>query len=308
MSLAGRRKGECRRAPHDAGLMPTRRRFGAAGLGAAALVLAGRPLQAEPAPLRVVSTNGTLTEIVFRLDAQALLVGADTTSIYPAAAKALPMVGYPRQLSAEGVLSLKPTLLLTAAEAGPPVALQQLRAAGVRILQADGRHSFDALRANVRLLGDALQRDERARALDAELQRDWAATQAAIVPRKPAPRVLFVLSHAANQVQVAGTDTAADAMIRYAGGSNVMAGISGYKPLAAEAVVAAAPDLIVTTQQGLDALGSVDALLARPGIALTPAGKARRVYGPDALALLGFGPRLPQAVRELAAALGTAAT
>lgn len=286
--------------------MTSRRRFGATGLGAAALALTGRPLRAAPAPLRVVSANGTLTEIVFRLDAQALLVGADTTSIYPAAARALPMIGYPRQLSAEGVLSLRPTLLLTAAEAGPPAALQQLRSAGVRILQADSHHSIEALRGNVKLLADALQRVERGHALDAELQAEWAATQAMIVPRKPAPRVLFVLSHAANQVQVAGAGTAADAMIRYAGGSNVMASFGGYKPLAAEAAVAAAPDVIVTTQQGLEALGGVDALLARPGLALTPAGKARRVYGPDALALLGFGPRLPQTLRELAVALGTA--
>ena len=282
--------------------MITRRHF-----GAAALVACAGPLRAEPAPLRVVSAGGAFTEIVFRLDAQALLVGTDTTSIFPAAAAALPKVGYLRQLSAEGVLSLKPTLLITASEAGPPTVLQQLRAAGVQIVQGDGRHSIEALRGNVRLLGDALQRAERGRALDAELQRDWAATQAAITRRNPAPRVLFVLSHAANQVQVAGTDTAADAMIRYAGGVNVMSAASGYKPLAAEAVVAAAPEVIVTTQQGLQALGGVDALLARPGLALTPAGKARRVYGPDALALLGFGPRLPQAARELAVALGTAA-
>ena len=276
-------------------------------LGAAALWACAGPLRAEPAPLRVVSAGGAFTEIVFRLDAQALLVGTDTTSIFPAAAAALPKVGYLRQLSAEGVLSLKPTLLITASEAGPPTVLQQLRAAGVQIVQGDGRHSIEALRGNVRLLGDALQRAERGRALDAELQRDWAATQAAITRRNPAPRVLFVLSHAANQVQVAGTDTAADAMIRYAGGVNVMSAFSGYKPLAAEAVVAAAPEVIITTRQGLDALGGLDALLARPGLALTPAGKARRVYGPDALALLGFGPRLPQAARELAVALGTAA-
>jgi iron complex transport system substrate-binding protein len=276
-------------------------------LGAAALAVCAGPLRAEPAPLRVISAGGAFTEIVFRLDAQSLLVGTDTTSIYPAAAAALPKVGYLRQLSAEGVLSLKPTLLLTASEAGPPTVLQQLRAAGVQIVQGDGRHSIEALCANVRLLGDALQRAERGRALDAELQRDWAVTQGAITRRQPAPRVLFVLSHAANQVQVAGTDTAADAMIRYAGGVNVMSAFSGYKPLAAEAVVAAAPDVIVTTKQGLDALGGMDALLARPGLALTPAGKARRVYGPDALAMLGFGPRLPQAVRELAVVLGTAA-
>jgi iron complex transport system substrate-binding protein len=281
--------------------MITRRHF-----GAAALAVCAGPVRAEAAPQRVISAGGALTEIVFRLDAQSLLVGTDTTSLFPAAAATLPKVGYLRQLSAEGVLSLKPTLLITGSEAGPPAVLQQLRAAGVQIVQADGRHSIEALRANVRLLGEVLQRAERGRDLDAELQRDWAATQAALARRSAAPRVLFVLSHAANQVQVSGTDTAADAMIRYAGGRNVMAAFSGYKPLAAEAVVAAAPEVIVTTKQGLDALGGVDALLARPGLALTPAGKARRVYGPDALAMLGFGPRLPHAVRELAVALGTA--
>lgn len=287
--------------------MTGRRRFAAGGLGACVLALAGRPLRAELAPLRVVSVGGALTEIVFRLDAQSQLVGTDTTSIYPAAAAALPKVGYMRQLSAEGVLSLKPTLLLTAAEAGPAAVLQQLRSAGVRIVQGDSRHSIEALRANVERVAEALQRAERGRALDAELQRDWAQAQAAIARRGPAPRALFVLSHAANQVQVAGAGTAADAMIRYAGGSNVMSGFEGYKPLGAEAAVAAAPELIVSTQQGLQALGGVDALLARPGLALTPAGRSRRVYGPDALAFLGFGPRLPQAVRELAVALGTAA-
>ena len=251
--------------------MITRRHFGAVALAACA-----RPLQAEPAPLRVISAGGAFTEIVFRLDAQALLVGTDTTSIYPAAAASLPKVGYLRQLSAEGVLSLKPTLLLTASEAGPPTVLQQLRAAGVQIVQGDGRHSIEALRANVRLLGDALQRAERGRALDADLQRDWAATQAAITRRSPAPRVLFVLSHAANQVQVAGTDTAADAMIRYAGGSNVMAAFSGYKPLAAEAVVAAAPDVIVTTKQGLRCAGRRGRAAGspRPGADARPARRA----------------------------------
>lgn len=287
-----------------------RRRFGVAALGACALASFGPALRAEPKPPRLVSLGGAMTEIVFRLGAQSLLVGTDTTSVYPAAAQHLPKVGYLRQLSAEGVLSLGPTLLLSAAEAGPPAVLQQLRSSGVQIVQGDGRHSMAALRANVGLIGDALRRSARAEALDAELQQAWTATQAAIrqsaARRGTAPGVLFVLAHAANQVQVSGTGTAADAMIGYAGGRNVMAGFAGYKSLSAEAVVAAAPQLIVTTQQGLQALGSMDALLARPGLALTPAGKARRVYAPDALALLGFGPRLPLAVRELALELGTA--
>ena len=142
--------------------------------------------------------------------------------------------------------------------------------------------------------------------LVARLRDEWKATRAAIRPVSPPPRVLFILSHAANNVQVAGEDTAADAMIRLANGVNAMRGFKGYRPLSNEAVIAAAPDFILITREGIDALGGVDALLSRPGLALTPAGKARRVLAPDALFLLGFGPRLPQAVKDLAQGIGTA--
>ncbi len=280
--------------------MITRRHF-----GAAALVACAGPLRAEPAPMRVVSAGGAFTEIVFRLDAQALLVGTDTTSIFPAAAAALPQVGYLRQLSAEGVLSLKPTLLLTASETGPPTVLQQLRAAGVQIVQGDGRHSIEALRGNVRLLGDALQRAERGHALDAELQRDWAATQAAITRGTPAPRVLFVLSHAATQVHVAGTDTAGDAMIRYAGGVNVMSAASGWPPRPSRwppraggdrhhpascrryrrGGVAVAPGLALIMGQG--ATSSVPDALRRCWVSATPAAGGARAGGG-----LGHGHRM----------------
>jgi iron complex transport system substrate-binding protein len=137
------------------------------------------------------------------------------------------------------------------------------------------------------------------------LRDEWSITRAAIHRSGTPPRVLFVLSHAANNVQVAGEGTAADAMIRLAGGVNALNGFNGYRPLSSEAVIAAAPDFILVTREGIEALGGVDALLARPGLALTPAGQARRVIAPDALYLLGFGPRLPQAVRELAQGFGT---
>jgi iron complex transport system substrate-binding protein len=262
---------------------------------------------------RVVSVGGALTEIVCALGAQRWLVGTDTTSIVPPAVLTLPKVGYQRTLSAEGVLSLRPTLVLATADAGPPAALEQLQSAGVRVMRADGDHSFDALTRNVATIADALALPAEGKALDARLRGEWSSTLAAIERSTRAdrkrPKVIFILSHAATNVQVAGRGTAADAMIRYAGGVNALTadgGFNGYRPLAAEAVVAAAPDFILTTREGVEALGGIDALLARPGLALTPAGRARRVIAPEALLLLGFGPRLPQAVSELAQALGTA--
>lgn len=283
--------------------MDARRR--ALTVAAALCLAASRARAADPGAPRVVTVGGALTEIVYALGAEALLVGTDTTSLYPEAARATPKVGYARALSAEGVLSLRPTVLIATAEAGPPAVLAQLEAAGVRLVRGDGGHSIDALLRNVRTVGAALGRSEQARKLAAQVEQQWRATAARIAPRTPAPRVLFVLSHVATNVQVAGEGTAAAAMIALAAARNALTGFSGYRPLTAEAAVAAAPEFILTTTQGAEALGGAERLLAQRGLALTPAARARRVLALDALYLLGFGPRMPQAVAEVARFAGT---
>jgi iron complex transport system substrate-binding protein len=282
---------------------PARRRFLALAGALPAIGLA-RHAGAQAAP-RVVSIGGAVTEIVYRIGGERHLVATDTTSTYPAAAAALPKIGYQRTLSAEGILALNPTLLLTAPEAGPPAALSQLETAGVKIVRATGDYTFDSLVSNVDVVAKSLNLAAAGRKLDDTLRGDWKATRTGIRTAGSSPKVLFVFSHAATNVQVSGEGTAAAAMIALAGGVNAMSGFKGYRPLSSEGVIAAAPDVILCTREGVEALGGVDALLNRPGIALTPAGKAGRVLYPDALLLLGFGPRLPQAVRELAQSFGT---
>jgi iron complex transport system substrate-binding protein len=289
-----------RRAPRSA----RRRALLVAGALCALPPGARASVPASGAP-RVVAIGGALTEIVYRLHAEALLVGADTTSLHPPAALALPRVGYARTLSAEGVLSLRPNLVLASADAGPPAVLAQLRAAGVRLVRTDAEHSFEGLVRNVRIVAEALGRGEAGARLASALEREWHAVQARLRAPAPRPRAMFVLAHAAASVQVSGAGTAAHAMLELAGATNGLTGFNGYRPLTAEAAIGAAPDVIVTTSQGIDALGSVDALLSRPGLALTPAGRARRVAAFEALYLLGFGPRLPQAVEELGRRLGS---
>lgn len=258
-------------------------------------------------PLRVVSIGGAVTEIVYRIGGERFLIATDTTSTFPPAANSLPKVGYQRALAAEGILALDPSMMLAAPEAGPPPALTQIEAAGVKLVRASGEFTFDALVNNVDVVAKALALVPAGTALDESLRAQWKATRAAIRTTGTPPKVLFVFSHAANNVQVSGEGTAAAAMIALAGGANAMSGFKGYRPLSAEGVLAAAPDVILCTREGVEALGGVDSLLSRPGIALTPAGKAKRVLHPDALFLLGFGPRLPQAVRELAQGFGTLA-
>lgn len=277
-------------------------------LRAAGLLLgAGLPAHAAT-PQRLVCAGGALTEIVFRLGAGARLVGVDSTSLHPAAAQALPQIGYPRNLSAEGLLALRPDLLLLGAEAGPPTALAQLRAAGVAQWQARAGFGFAVLRGNVREAAAALGATTAGVSLEAELAR---AEQALAAARRTAPgrgpRVMFLLAHAAGQVQFAGAGTAAQALIELAGARNAIQGVQGYRPLSAEAAVAAAPEVLLLSRQGLEAVGGVDGLLGLPGLGLTPAGRQGRVLAEDALLMLGQGPRLPEAVRWLGRGLGTLA-
>ena len=263
---------------------------------------ASAALAAAAEPRRLVSVGGALTETLYALGAQAALVGVDTTSLHPAAAQALPSVGYARSLSAEGVLSLRPTLVVATEDAGPPGVLRQLKAARVPLAVLHGDHRIEGVLARTQRLAELSGRVDQGRVLLAALQRDWQAAQQRVARLAvTTPRVLFVLSHSPGQARVAGRDTAADAMLRYAGAANALGeSFSGYKPLTPEGAIAAAPDVILATEQGLAAAGGIDGLLRLPGLAQTPAGRQRRMAAMDALWLLGFGPRLPQATAALA--------
>lgn len=284
------------------------------GTAAAGMLLTMLPAGAANAkPLRVAVAGGAITEVVYALDAGAMLIGSDTTSTYPAAALALPKMGYQRALSAEGVLSLRPDLLLASAEAGPPTAIQQIAAAGVRVITLSEQHDVQSVRDKISGSAKALGLTARGASLLQSFDSDWQAATAAIQaqrqqqPGKPPLRVLFILSNSGTQAMVAGRDTAADAMIRYAGAVNALGGkdgFKGYKPLTAESAIAAAPDVLMTTSEGLAAMGGLAQLLKMPGLALTPAARNQRVIADmDALLLLGFGPRLPTALRRLSAQL-----
>lgn len=277
----------------------------AAGFALLAATLTAADTPAAP-PQRIISVDGALTEIVYALGAADRLVGVDTTSLYPAAAEALPKVGYKRALSAEGLLSLSPEVVLATDDAGPPEVLEQVTRAGVPIRSIPDTPTVAGLHRKIGAVAELLDAEAAAERLRARIDRRLGAVEAATAEAARRPRVLFLLHVGGGNDLAAGRSTAADTVIRLAGGENVLYdAFEGYKPLSAEAALAAAPEVILVTERNLEGLGGKDGLLTRAALAATPAGDAGRVVSMDGPLLLAFGPRLGEAAATLARHLGT---
>jgi iron complex transport system substrate-binding protein len=289
---------------HELLIAPTPRRVRAqrcgtsVSLAAAAIALFAALASAAP-PARIVTAGGDITEIVFALGVGDRVVAADTSSVYPAATASLPKVGYQRQLPAEGILAMTPDLIIVSDEAGPPTALTQLRDAGMRVEVVTAPDSPEGAAAKVRAVAALLDRKAEGEKLVADMQSGLTQARADRAADAVAPRVLFIYARGAGTLMIAGRNTPADAMIGLAGGRNAAADVEGFKPLTAEAVVAAQPDVVLMLARGVESLGGADAIWTQPGLAQTPAAKNRRLVTMDDLYLLGFGPRLGDAARDL---------
>ncbi len=248
---------------------------------------------------RIISVGGAITETVFALDQEEALVGSDTTSYYPLAAARLPKVGYQRALSSEGVLSLKPSLILASEDSGPPAVIKQLKAAGVQIATFKSAKTIEDVKTNILQVGHVLKANAAAHQLVGKL--DTALDKLDEIKNKQAskPSVLFLMNHGGGSPMVAGQETAADGIIALAGAANVVTDFTRYKPLTPESAVKYAPEIILISSQSLEQIGGIDKLLQLPGLAITPAGRQKRVIAMDALLLLGFGPRTADAALEL---------
>lgn len=254
-------------------------------------------------PQRIVVAGGDLAEIVHALGEADRIVGVDSTSTYPPSMSALPQIGYVRALAPEGLLSLAPDLLIGASDAGPAEALDKLRAAGLRIELAPDVEGAESVPAKIAFVGALLGREAEAGALSAAYAAEMERLAGTIAGVSSRPKVLFILAMQGSAPLVAGEGTSAEAMIRLAGAENAAAGFAGYKPMSREAILAAAPDVVLMMNGRDEGAGGREAVLALPEIAPTPAGRNGRLVTMDGMLLLGFGPRTPEAVRRLAAAL-----
>lgn len=260
---------------------------------------------ADELPQRWISAGGAATEWIVELGGEARLVGVDTTSQHPQTVTALPSVGYQRQLSAEGVLTLAPDLLLGTDEMGPPPVLAQLEKAGVRIERLSARSELRALEDNLQRLGALLGEPERAQqALERfRLQLNTLQKQVEQVAGNEPPSALLLLGVGGSNPLVAGRNTMADWLLSQAGARN-LAEHEGYKNLSAEAMLALNADWLVLTDRQLRGPEGQQALLAQnPGLAASRAVRDGQLVTVDPTLLVGgLGPRLPDVLRQLSLA------
>lgn len=272
----------------------------------AVLSLTSAAAAEEAKAQRVLAVGGAVTEIIYALGEQDRLVGRDSTSTYPQEATALPDVGYIRALSPEGVLSVKPDLILARENNGPPEAVEVLKSTGVRWVDVPDDFTLEGIDENISIIAAELGVAEKGEALKAKVAADIATARERLASVERKHKVMFLLSMADDKIRISGTNTAASNIIELAGGENVITDFEGYKQISDEAAINAAPDIILMMNGRGPAADheAANALIqAHPALSSTPAVRNGRIIRMDGLLLLGFGPRTGEAITELAEAL-----
>jgi len=280
-----------------------------------AVLLAVVPLAcgggAERAGPRVVGVSKQINEFLYEIGAESVLVARDLTSIYPPAIRSLPSVGYHRALSAEGIISMRPTMLLTDGNLGPDAVVEQVKKVGIPVLIMTPGSTVDSAQALMAQLGERFGRKAAADSVIAAWKLDMSRALADSTRwmGAPKPRVLVMHFGQLNNSYLAlKRGSPADRIIEWAGGVNAVDSVGGMMRLTPELIARAAPDVIIATDVGFDRTGSAQKFAELPGVSLTPAAKSGRIYRVDETEVMYFSPRTPASIRKVAGWLHPAAT
>jgi iron complex transport system substrate-binding protein len=253
-----------------------------------------------------VNLYGSIAEIVFSLGLGDRVIGRDTSTTFAQAAD-LPLVtANGHDLSAEAILELDPSVVLADASIGPSEVFQPLEAAGIAVVMLDELQTIDDVPDHIRAIANALGVPEAGERLVARTQQEIDDAVAAVdVPPDPPSIAFLYLRGPAGIYLITGAGAGPDAMIEAIGARDAGAelGVAGFKPITSEALINAAPDVILVLTDSLTSVGGVDGLLAIPGVAQTPAGDQRRIVDMDDGVLLNFGTRTGAAITALAEAV-----
>lgn len=251
--------------------------------------------------IRIVCVSKHLTEMVFALGKGHDIVAKDLTSTYPDSAKLLPTVGYHRLLSAEGIISANPDVVIHSNDIGPETVLPQLTKAGLQVKSFGQANSFDSAKIVLKQLGNFLGADAAADSIIKKMDAEITTAIAAQKQFKDTPTVMVIHYGQANNIffVMSGRKGAADKLIELAGGKPSTYDAKGARQISAEAVAVANPDVIIATDFGFDKMGGAEKFKEVPGVSLTNAAKNNRIYRFEEHDLVYFGPRTPENVMKL---------
>jgi iron complex transport system substrate-binding protein len=245
---------------------------------------------------RIVAIGSGVTETIYALKAEQDLVGVDVSSTWPVAATKLPQVGYQRTLTAEGVLALKPTLVIGTHQSGPEGTLKQLRDAGVEVVILPSDPTVETVKARLDKIATLVGKSQEGEALWKKVQADLDKAKQEQKNIKQQKRVLFLLAVPGRAPLAAGTNTEANTILQLADAKNVVTEFEGYRVLSPEAIQSLNPDIILLTDEGVQSLGGLDQIRQQPGIKHTKAAQDNAIISMDTNLLLSLGPRFGEAV------------
>ena len=250
---------------------------------------------------RIVSMNGDLTEIIYALGAGDRIVGIDLTTTYPPEATALPDVGLGRDLNVEAIIGLSPTIVVGDTQIEPDSAIEQLRAAGIPVVILQTEVTLEGVPRKIENMGEILGLEAEAEALAERVQGEIDEALALAEQATTSPRAAYMDVRGPETLLLFGNGMPTHFLIEAANGVDAAGDVGVFfaQNLQAEKLVEAAPEVLITPIQGFEILGGLDAFLALPGVADTPAGRSGAVLTYDEALFLGMGPRVGEALRQL---------
>jgi iron complex transport system substrate-binding protein len=246
---------------------------------------------------RVVSLAPNLTEIVYAVDAGALMVGNTTYCDYPDAAKTVEKVGDTLHPSIERLIALRPQVVLVSTASQLENFTQQMDAHEIAVFVTDPR-DLEGVFRSIERIGAIVNRQNQAEQLVAQLRWRTASVEIAVQQRHPI-KVFYQLSN--EPLYTAGKDAFVTDLIRRAGGASLTAAVPGAWPrYSAESALAAQPEAIILPTGGAD--GSANSKVA-DALKRSPAALNGKIFKINADHLSRPGPRAVTGLEEIARAL-----
>ncbi len=249
----------------------------------------------EKTAARIISTDAGVTDVLIALGMGEQLVGVDVTSQLPADIK-LPRLGYHRTLSAEGLLSLNPSLIIGSTHMGPPETIAALKTYPLTLMQLPVASDDKKLAENISQISELTDRQQQAQPLLKHIDNTMVLIQQQQVAA--GTRIAFLLHMEGRGLRLAGSGTTGSDIIRLLGGDNA-GEHNSYRSVSAEALLSLEPEvIIIAAQNGEQTVAGL--MESNPMLRYTPAGKQKKIIAVDShLLVAGISLKALDAVADL---------